>query len=152
MTRYIERNQYSPLSFIIKINLFNFFKILKRRSVNLVLPSYVMKCKKPASASLFIFKRVKPAVSLTRNKMFKILNLLVCVVSPLLHYLYCLLLDVGVRFHSKMAFLEVCLGRFQSCGEYLCKSALNYIESLFELFSRISNSLSQLLIKKTYRT
>ena len=59
------------LYLLLKNNLFNFFKILKRRSVNLVLPSYVVERKKPVSTSLSILKGVKPVVFLLRNKLLR---------------------------------------------------------------------------------
>ncbi len=105
------------LYLLLKIKLFNFFKILKRRSTHLVLPSYVMKRKNLVSASLFILRGVKSVVSLTRNKlkMFLFLTRCCCLAFPIL--LYVCLRDVGVRFHLCTHTLEVSVDTPQSCGE-----------------------------------
>lgn len=106
----------------IKIKLFNFFKILKRCSIRLVLPSYVVVRKNPVSISLFMLKGVKSAVSLTRNKLKMFLFLTRCfVVSPFLYYLYCLLLDVGLSFHSNTYTLESLWTRLRVLENVLCK-------------------------------
>ena len=79
----LPSSSFYYLYLLFKIKLFNFFKILKRRSTHLVLPSYVVVRKNPVSISLFMLKGVKSTVSLTRNKlkMFLFLTRCCCVAS-----------------------------------------------------------------------
>ena len=126
----LPSSSFYYLYLLLKNKLFNFFKILKRRSVNLVLPSYVMKCKKPVSTSLFILKGVKPVVFLLRNKLFKKLNFfLYVVVSPPLHYLYVCFLDVGRRANSKITSFKFYQKSFGSCGERFLRVACRMVSS-----------------------
>ena len=130
MTRYIERNQYSPLSFIIKIMLFNFFKILKRRSTHLLLPSCVMKCRKPMPTSLFILKGVKPILSLLRNKL-KIWNMLLtccCVAFPTLFI--CHLFSCRLTFSCMYVHIRSVYRRFGELLLMFCESGVEEASAL----------------------
>ena len=110
---------------LLKVMFGNFFKMLNlsiRRSMNLLLSSYMLERRKPVLNTLFTLWGVESTVLFLANKFFKILNMLLtccCLALPII--LYSVLLDVGFRFVLKTALLEDYVDTPQSVGQCLMR-------------------------------